>query len=110
MSLKRKFKKLKVFETFAGIGAQHKALEILKRKYGYDYEVVATSEWDVYANIAYDAIHNKSKKYPISISIKEIDKYLSTFDHSLNGKEITDIKKILSLDDKIKKDLYKSFF
>lgn len=37
-------KKLKVFETFAGIGSQHKALEYLKSKYGYDYEVVATSE------------------------------------------------------------------
>ena len=50
-------KKLKVFETFAGIGSQHKALEYLKSKYGYDYEVVATSEWDIDAIIAYASIH-----------------------------------------------------
>ncbi len=37
-------KKLRVFETFAGIGAQHSALEFLKNEFGYEYEVVATSE------------------------------------------------------------------
>lgn len=109
MSKKANFNKLKVFETFAGIGAQHKALEILRKKFNYDYEIVATSEWDVYANIAYDAIHNKSKKVP-KLSEKEIDEYLSNYDHSLNGKDIVDIKKILSLDKNIKKRLYKSFF
>lgn len=104
MSKKANFNKLKVFETFAGIGAQHKALEILRKKFNYDYEIVATSEWDVYANIAYDAIHNKSKKVP-KLSEKEIDEYLSNYDHSLNGKDIVDIKKILSLDKNIKKRL-----
>jgi DNA (cytosine-5)-methyltransferase 1 len=36
--------KINVFETFAGIGAQHKALEILKTQGHLDYEIVATSE------------------------------------------------------------------
>jgi DNA (cytosine-5)-methyltransferase 1 len=39
-----KSKTLKVFETFSGIGAQHKALQFLKDNYNYDYEVVGTSE------------------------------------------------------------------
>ncbi|VEU59681.1 DNA cytosine methyltransferase [Mesomycoplasma neurolyticum] len=54
-------KKLKVFETFSGIGAQHKALEILKKENpNFDFEIVATCDWDVYANIAYDAIFHNS--------------------------------------------------
>jgi len=36
--------KLKVFETFSGIGAQHKALENLKQQGLIEYEVVATSD------------------------------------------------------------------
>ena len=50
-------KTLKVFETFSGIGAQHKALQFLKDNYGYDYKVVGTSEWDVDAQISYAAIN-----------------------------------------------------
>ena len=50
-------KKLKEFDTFAGIGSQHKALEYLKSKYGYGYEVVARSEWDIEAIIAYASVH-----------------------------------------------------
>lgn len=107
--VQKKSKKLRVFETFSGIGAQHKALELIKKKYGFDYEIVATSEWDVYANIAYDAIHNFDKKVP-NLSNKKIDNFLEKFDHSLTGKDVTSVKKILSLDKKIKKRLYKSFF
>jgi hypothetical protein len=36
--------KINVFETFAGIGAQHKALEILKTHFNLNYKIVATSE------------------------------------------------------------------
>lgn len=46
-------KTLKVFETFSGIGAQHKALQFLKDNYDYDYKVVGKSEWDVDAQIFY---------------------------------------------------------
>lgn len=59
-NIKQNSKKLRVFETFAGIGAQHKALQYIKENYGYDYKVVATSEWDIFANISYSAIHNNS--------------------------------------------------
>lgn len=61
-------KKLRVFETFAGIGAQHKALERLKENNILNYEIVATSEWDIDAILAYDAIHTlKPKKKLLSI-------------------------------------------
>ena len=49
-------KKLNVFETFSGIGSQNKAF-----KNAFDeskFEIIATSEWEIYAIIAYDAIHH----------------------------------------------------
>ena len=45
--------KIKVFEAFAGYGSQSIAL----RNLGIDYEVVAISEIDKYACMAYEAIH-----------------------------------------------------
>lgn len=47
--------KLRVFEAFAGIGAQATALDRLK----YDYEIVGISDWFTDAIICYDAIHRK---------------------------------------------------
>ncbi len=49
--------KLKVIELFAGIGAQSKALKNL----GISHEVVATADWDVFANISYAAIHHNDE-------------------------------------------------
>lgn len=79
---------IKVFETFAGIGSQTKALKNI----GVDHEVVAISEWDINSLIAYDAVHNSHK--PIVIPQKdgqadlvEIKKYLSQFTFSLDGKK-----------------------
>lgn len=79
-------KKLRVFETFAGIGAQHKALERLKENKILNYEIVATSEWDIDAILAYDAIHTIKPKKKLS----SIDNY--TF--SRDGKTPTLLSKI----------------
>ena len=65
-------KKLKVFETFAGIGAQTKALTNI----GIDFEVVGTSEWFIDAIIGYNAIHKKRfKKYKRQESLEFLEKY-----------------------------------
>ena len=50
-------KKLRVFETFSGIGAQKAALERLKEQIGLEYEIVATSDWFINAIECYDAMH-----------------------------------------------------
>ena len=47
--------KIRVFEAFSGYGSQSIAL----RNIGVDYEVVAISEIDKYATIAYEAIHGQ---------------------------------------------------
>jgi DNA (cytosine-5)-methyltransferase 1 len=50
-------KVIRVFETFAGIGAQHKAISNID----LNFEVVGTSEWDARAIISYTLIHYKKK-------------------------------------------------
>ncbi|CAC13358.1 CPG DNA METHYLASE (CYTOSINE-SPECIFIC METHYLTRANSFERASE SSSI) [Mycoplasmopsis pulmonis] len=60
---KKNKKTLNVFETFAGIGAQRRALENVKNKNpNFEYKIVATSEWDMYANISYDLIHHNTSR------------------------------------------------
>ena len=51
--------KLKVFEAFAGIGAQRMAL----RNIGVDFEVVGISEIDKFAIKSYEAIHGECPNY-----------------------------------------------
>ncbi|MGL5617439.1 MAG: hypothetical protein ACRCWU_00055 [Metamycoplasmataceae bacterium] len=102
-------KKLRVFEAFAGIGAQHKALQFLKDKYGYDYEVVGISEWDVDAQISYAAIHYPKYETMVKdVSDAKMNKYLAQFDHSFSGKDLTPIEKIISMDPIRKKKYYKA--
>ncbi|MBQ9008391.1 MAG: DNA (cytosine-5-)-methyltransferase [Clostridia bacterium] len=71
-------KKLRVFEAFAGIGAQATALDRL----GFDYEVVGISEWFTDAIICYDAIHNKSECAPTFPDKSEQVEYLKQFQFS----------------------------
>ena len=74
----RKSKKLRVFEAFAGIGAQATALERL----GIDYEVVGISDWFTDAIICYDAIHcNTDNQVRIPTKEKQLE-YLSKFQFS----------------------------
>lgn len=69
--------KIRVFETFSGIGAQNKALKNL----GLDYKIVATSDWFIDAILAYDAIHCRNKKIKIPSYEKQIE-YLNKFTFS----------------------------
>ena len=55
---KHSAKKLRVFEAFAGIGAQATALKRL----GANFEVVGISEWMVDAVICYDAINHAGEQ------------------------------------------------
>lgn len=87
-------KKIKVFEAFAGIGSQTKALKNIN----INHEVVAISEWNIYSIIAYDAVHT----YNIGI-VKDVDRdtmelYLSGFTFSSDGKKPISSLKRLSLD------------
>ena len=58
--------KLRVFESFSGVGSMTMAL----RNLGIDFELVGTSEVDRYAILAYDAIHSNQNE-EIEIPSKE---------------------------------------
>lgn len=61
--------KLRVFEAFAGYGSQSIAL----RNIGVEHEVVAISEIDRYAIVAYDSIHNNGENIEIPSKEKMIE-------------------------------------
>ena len=73
-----KQKKLRVFEAFAGIGAQATAL----KRIGIDFEVVGISDWFTDAIICYDAIHSDKNNTPTLPDKKAIIDYLSQFTFS----------------------------
>ena len=52
-------KPVRLIELFAGIGAQAKALERL----GIECELYKISEWDIYANCSYRAVHCPGTAY-----------------------------------------------
>lgn len=70
-------KPLRVFEAFAGIGAQATALN----RIGINYEVVGISDWFTDAIICYDAIHNNGEQIQVPDKSEMLD-YLQQFTFS----------------------------
>ena len=86
-----KGKKLRVFEAFAGIGAQHSAL----KRINIDFEIVGISEWFINALLAYDAIHSDPNKVIEVPSYKEQIKELSRYTFSKDSvNPLKDISKL----------------
>lgn len=83
-------KRLKVFEAFAGIGAQATALE----RIGIDYEIVGISDWFTDAIICYDAIHCKDEPIPELPSKEEQIEYLHNFEFSKDSVHPSKIDKL----------------
>ncbi len=76
--MSKKVKKLRVFEAFAGIGAQATALE----RIGINYEIVGISDWFTDAIICYDAIHGKDEDRPNVPDRTEQIRYLKQYEFS----------------------------
>ena len=83
-------KRLKVFEAFAGIGAQATALE----RIGIDYEIVGISDWFTDAIICYDAIHCKDEPIPELPNKEEQIEYLHNFEFSKDSVHPSKIDKL----------------
>lgn len=95
-----KKQKIRVFEAFAGIGAQSVAL----RRAGISYENVGISEWFINAILAYDAINCSDEPLPEIPSFEEQIKYLKQFTFSRDSQ--TPIQDITHLNKKIIQKLY----
>lgn len=99
--MEKQRKKLRVFEAFAGIGAQASAL----KRMDIDYEIVGISDWFIDAIECYAAIHCGNKKVSVPQDIAEVDEYLSHFTFSADSVKPYDIKR-LSEDER--RDLYRA--
>ncbi len=81
-------KKINVLETFSGIGAQHSALENLKSRGLINYEVIGTSDWDVYAVQSYAAIHYPNYEKEIKDPTpEELTNFKLSQSFSIDGKK-----------------------
>ena len=94
-------KKLRVFEAFAGIGAQASAL----KRMNINYEIVGISDWFIDAIECYAAIHCKDKVVEVPQNIDEVDEYLSNFIFSADSVKPYDIKR---LNEDQRRDLYRA--
>ncbi len=74
-------KKLRVFEAFAGIGAQAAALKNI----GIDYEIVGISDWFIDAIECYSVIHCHDKQVDVPASKEKVLEYLSKFTFSADS-------------------------
>lgn len=95
-------KKIKVFEAFAGIGAQHSAL---KRIEGLNFEIVGISDWFIDAIECYAAIHCADVNIDVPDDIADIKEYLSQFTFSFDSVHPYDINRLS--DDRLR-DLYRA--
>lgn len=92
---------LRVFEAFAGIGAQAAAL----KRMNINYEIVGISDWFIDAIECYAAIHGKGKKVEVPKDIQEVDAYLSQFTFSADSVKPFNIKR---LTEDQRRDLYRA--
>lgn len=101
---------LRLVETFSGIGAQAAALRNINRRYGIEYEILNTADWDINAIIAYDLIHNGQlilDEYN-NLSRENLMLRLDGKTLSLDGKKPASEKQLQSLDIEILKRLVAS--
>lgn len=88
-------KPIKLIELFAGIGAQHKALSILSKIFGIEFESYKICEWAIPSIKAYNLIHTKdftdySKGKSKEEMIKRIDGVSSNYNEPI--KDLSKLK------------------
>ena len=98
---KRKVKKLRVFEAFAGIGAQAAALKRLN----IEYEIVGISDWFIDAIECYAAIHHPEKNIEVPCDKADVLDYLNKFTFSADSVHPYNISRMS--EDKLR-DLYRA--
>lgn len=98
----KRSKKLRVFEAFAGIGAQASALKRLN----LNYEIVGISDWFIDAINCYDRIQNNALPEIEPPSLKEQIEYLKQFTFSKDS--VNPVKDISKLPEEEITKLYKA--
>ena len=93
-------KNIKLFEVFAGIGSQYKALKNISKKMKWKVEIVGIIEWFIPAICAYNKMHLPNKRNNLSIESRERERErLEQITLSLDSKKPianSSIKKIIN--------------
>ncbi|WP_425366414.1 hypothetical protein [Gemmiger formicilis] len=95
---------VRLIELFAGIGAQAKAVERL----GIEHELYRVSEWDVFANCSYRAIHCKddTTDYSAGMSLEDVTEALIKAGLSSDGKTPLTPEQIKAKPEKWRRGVY----
>ena len=95
---------VRLIELFAGIGAQAKAVERL----GIEHELYRVSEWDVFANCSYRAIHCKddTTDYSAGVSLEDVTETLIKAGLSSDGKTPLTPEQIKAKPEKWRRGVY----
>lgn len=95
---------VRLIELFAGIGAQAKAVERL----GIEHELYRVSEWDVFANCSYRAIHCKddTTDYSAGMSLEDVTEALIKAGLSSDGKTPLTQEQIKAKPEKWRRGVY----
>ncbi|WP_436358436.1 hypothetical protein ACR34G_02735 [Mycoplasma sp. 480] len=72
-----KKREIKIFEAFAGIGSQIKALNNIKNKMNITVKSMGLIEWFIDSIIAYDLINEKKESHTNKINLDKIKENLS---------------------------------
>ncbi|UWV85486.1 hypothetical protein NW066_02160 [Mycoplasmopsis felis] len=80
--------KITIFETFARIGSQIKALKNISNKFNLKVESLGFVEWYLDAIISYEIINNKILKQDKKTNIEDIKKSLYSLKISSDSKNI----------------------
>ena len=99
-------KKIKIIELFSGIGSQVRALSNI----GFDPEVVATCEWDIYAFLGYYLFHHNDIDYTkiMNMNINKSKDKVIKLPLSINGKKLASKKQLSSYENFIINTIYES--
>ena len=94
-------RRIRVFEAFAGIGAQRAALE----RAGVNYEISGISDWFIDAIRCYAAIHCNNVNVDVPERLSDVEDYLNAFTFSADSVKPYDLKR---LTEDQKRDLYRA--
>lgn len=83
--------KIRLFETFAGVGSQHTALRDICET-GDTVELAGISEWDMYAVLAYYRMNGYSfnDEYSQHLNDNEVREFFKSLPYSLDSKKLSD--------------------
>ncbi|MGZ9413643.1 DNA (cytosine-5-)-methyltransferase N-terminal subunit [Mycoplasma sp. AC157] len=83
-----KKREIKIFEAFAGIGSQIKALNNIKNKMNITVKSMGLIEWFIDSIIAYDLINEKKESHTNKINLDKIKENLSKLKLSNDSKNL----------------------